>query len=159
MNILKIQQDIIANIVKGKKLYQFTINDANIGVVHDGIIAYIIPRDKFLIGVEHIASDVNKKLNAILNPVRYKDYEPAKLTIQLLMPFTPLHPDELIQKIAGATKHIWARRSLIKQFSALSMFAINGLKDPIQVFENGVYAGLILPCTTKFSNDEQEDNL
>ncbi|HNX81692.1 MAG TPA: hypothetical protein PKL77_06055 [Candidatus Omnitrophota bacterium] len=37
------------------------------------------------------------------------------------------------------------------KFDPNSTFAIGGLIDPIQVFENGVYAGLIMPMRANWT--------
>lgn len=157
MNILKIQQDILASLIKGNKLYKFTVDDANVGVVYDNVIAYIIPRDKFLINVERLTDNMSETVGKILYSEKFKDYEKAESRPQLIMPSTILEPNELIQKISGVTKTTWARRKFINQFNRFAKFAINGPKDSIVVYENGVYAGLIMPFKTEITNDEQVD--
>ena len=156
MNILKIQQDILKSLIKGNALYKFTVDDANVGIVCDNVIAYIIPREKFLIGVEHLTDEFNEKIAKILYSEKCNSYEQATLAPQLLIQSSAYCPNEIIQKISGTTKFTWARLRYIKQFSPYSTFAINGPKDSIQVFENGIYAGLIMPVMTEYINDEQE---
>lgn len=145
MNILKIQQDILKSIAKGNGLYKFSVDNKNVAIIHDSEIAYIIPREKFYINIESLDMKMSDMINERICPWNYKDYEPAKLTPQLLaLSYLPGN-DWLVRKIAGETHHVWAKFSYIKQFGPFATFAINGKRDPIQVFENGNYVGLIMP--------------
>jgi len=148
MKFIKIQQDLIKNIVteKGETQSVQEMGDDLIAVINKFNV-YFIPRILWFLDTEKMRKRYSRKLDidAILSFTN--DYGAAQLTGDLKL-VTEGRRKVTLLKVANEKTHCWVNQKLLSMFDNPSFYVKNS-ESLIQVQENDTLVGLVCPYAIK----------
>lgn len=145
MNILKIQQELIKDVLNDKKSPDWYIEIVNDEVlITEGHVIYIIPANEFMLHPDKLQEKGVKMINIDTMLKNYKEAQCAERTGKLLQ----LKNGTVIELKCGE-ELIYINPKLIKHFDKDCEFEGTTYKAPVYIYEENELVGVVSPVNIR----------